>query len=129
MWSVVPVILITLACDEFLRDKLSGVGLTLFMLSFLMGMGRRVPVIIKKIFCTLGENSLSVVLFSPMFTVLTKFYIGFFHFDSSRILWGIASTVFVVGMCLICAWGLDRIGVSRILIQKRMFNTSLWKKI
>lgn len=126
--SIVPVILITLTCDVFRCDKLSKVGLTLFMLSLLMWTAHRVPVIVKEFISFIGRNSLSVVLFSPIFTVLTKFYIGLFAFDSSRILWGITSTVFVVGMCLTCAWGFDRIGLSRILIKKKMFSALHFEK-
>ena len=120
--SVVPILLISIFCRNFYRSDLSGLGLTIFVLSFCMGIYNYVHSHIGKFYRWLGRNSLAIVLFSPLFTVFTKIYISLFSFDGTIILWAIFSLTIVIGLCLICAWVCDKIGVSKLLISKNMYS-------
>lgn len=120
IWSIIPIISITLFSDILSRNNLSGIGLTIFMLSFLMGVSNYV--FLKKLFAYLGKNSLIIVLFSPIFTVVTKQYIHLFDFDSTYLLWAIVSLVIVLILCLLFGMLCDKLRISQFIIGGKMYN-------
>lgn len=63
-----------------------------------------------------------ILLFSPLFTVVTKFYAPFFAFDDSAILWTVFSLSLVVSLCLFCAMLFDRLSLSRIVAGKNIYS-------
>lgn len=116
--AAVPVALVTLTCENLHRATLPGVALTLSMMSLLCGVCHFTPPQLLKGITFLGKNSLCIVLFSPFFTVCTKFYVRLFAFDVSGILWALVSTALVVGLCLLMARICDRMGLSEFLMGK-----------
>lgn len=118
--SLIPIVLISY-WGTLDRGSLSGVTLTIFMLSFLMALYKLCASKIKLLFVWLGCNSLAIVLFSPIFTVLTKFYTSLFDFDSTHILWAVFSLLLVIVLCLLSSVVVDKIGVSK-LWGRRLYN-------
>lgn len=108
--------------DSLQRGNLSGIGLTLFVISFLWSVSTQVPSSCRKILCFLGRNSLGIVLFSPIFTVLTKLYISYFNFDSSHILCAIISLIIVIVLCLLAAWICDILKISQYLMGNKIYS-------
>lgn len=120
--SIIPIILISIFSLKFDRNELSGIGLTIFMFSFLTGIYKYSPSQIQNIFLWLGKNSLAIVLFSPLFTIITKTYVKYFSFDATLITWAICSLIFVISLCLISAWTCDKLRISTKLIHKNMYT-------
>ena len=70
----------------------------------------------------IGKNSLSVLLISPAFTVLTKMAIPFFDFDKSRILWTSFSVIFVIIGCFLLAYIIDKLHFSELCFGKKLIR-------
>ncbi len=113
---------IIIFADDVSRYSLVGVGLTLTFLGFLFAIMEKTPVLVKSFFSYIGRNSLSIVLFSPVFMIITKVYFPLFVFDSTVILWMIFSLVLVCLLCLVSAALFDKLKISDVLIGKNMYS-------
>lgn len=122
LWSIIPIILISLFSNNLQRGNLSGVGLTFFMISFLWNISNYIPNHSKKILCFFGRNSFCIVLFSPIYTILTKQYISLFNFDSTHLLWAIVSLVIVSVLCLLTAWISDTLKISQYIAGGKIYS-------
>ena len=120
--SILCFVLITVFANEISRDSIAGIGLTLTSLGFIFDLKDRIPNRISDFISYIGRNSLVIVLFSPLFTVATKFYAPFFAFDESAILGTIFSLVLIVSLCLLCAMLFDRLSLSRIIVGKNIYS-------
>lgn len=70
------------------------------------------------------------VLFSPLFTILSRLFIPLFLFDTSGICFMCMAVCFVVLGCLSLARLADKIGLSRFLVGKEcLLNTDLSHEI
>ena len=122
VWSVLPVLLITLYSSELSRGNLSGIGLTVFMLSFLMAVFSHLPSVLTKLFVYLGKNSLGVVLFSPFFTVLANKYAFTFDLIPSCLVWAMVSLILIVFLCLLSVRICDKLRVSSLIFGGNMYK-------
>lgn len=121
VYSLIPIIFISCYAVNLNRAGWSGLGLTFFMLSFLMGLYSFLPLKVKKIVNFIGRNSFCIVLFSPMFTVLANQYASLFAFDESHLLWAAVSLILVLSLCLLSAWFCDRLRISYLLVGKNLY--------
>ena len=96
--------------------------LPFFAISFLVWCHDVFPSRIRNLMHYLGHNTLPIYIFHPIFTMLSKFYLPFFAFDSTGILHAMA-TVFLsfLGSILI-AKALDKTGISRIFGTKALIR-------
>ena len=96
--------------------------LPFFAISFLVWCHDVFPSRIRNLMNYLGHNTLPIYIFHPIFTMLSKFYLPFFAFDSTGILHAMA-TVFLsfLGSILI-AKALDKTGVSCIFGTKALIR-------
>lgn len=108
VFSIVPVVLISVFALDLERSTLSGVGLTFCMLSLLMGVCYYMPKAVKSLFVYLGRNTLALLLFSPIFSILTKQYASYFSFDSTCLLWTVLSLGVVISLSLLFAFVCDK---------------------
>ena len=123
--SPVSILCFTLICifaDEISRGSIVGFGLTLTFLGFMFDLKERIPKCISNHIAYIGRNSFAILLFSPLFTVATKFYTPIFAFDNSAILWTVISLALVVSLCLLCAMLFDRLSLSRIIVGKNIYS-------
>lgn len=120
-FSLIPVALISIFAINLERSTLSGVGLTFCMVSLLMGMFSYVPKFIKNMFLYLGRNSFSILLFSPIFSILTKQYSAMFSFDFTHLLWTVFSLVLVIGLSLLLAFVCDKMRISRFIMGANLY--------
>lgn len=123
--SPVSILCFTLICifaDELSRGSIVGFGLTLTFLGFMFDLKERIPKCISNHIAYIGRNSFAILLFSPLFTVATKFYAPIFTFDKSTILWTVISLALVVSLCLLCAMLFDRLSLSRIIVGKNIYS-------
>lgn len=122
MCAVIPISLISLYAIDLSREEISGIGLTYLMLSFLMALCFHVFSWVRNLSIYLGKNSLCIVLFSPIFTVLTKFYAPVLNFDSTHVLWAIISMFLVICMCLLGALICDKLKLSQLIMGNVMYQ-------
>ena len=120
--SLIPIVLITIFSTHLARTSLSGIALTLFMLSFLLALYNYLPIaILRNTLVWVGRNSIAIVLFSPIFTIATKLFAPIFAFDSTQILWSIVSTIFVIASTMVCARICDKIKFSALIMHRNMY--------
>lgn len=67
---------------------------------------------------TVGRNTLSIILFSPIFTILCKPLIPVLSFDSTGLLFAVVATTVTIGGCLATTFVLDRMHISPFLLGK-----------
>ena len=120
--SVSCFVLIVIFANDISRYSIPGVGLTLTCLGFIFDLKERIPKRISDYISYIGRNSFAILLFSPLFTVATKFYAPIFAFDNSAILWSVISLALVVSLCLLCAMLFDRSSLSRIIAGKNIYS-------
>lgn len=120
--SVIPIALITIFSSDLARTSLSGIALTLVMLSFLLALYKYLPIaILRNTLVWIGRNSIAIVLFSPIFTIATKLFAPIFAFDTTQILWSVVSTIFVIASTLLCARICDKIKFSALIMHRNMY--------
>lgn len=120
-FSILPIVIITLFNNEFSRGNLSGIVMTFSIMSFLLYIYKYINNRIIDLVEFLGKNTLGIVLFSPLYTVLTKFYLHLFYFDNTSILWALISLLLVLTMCLLSSWIFDKLFLSRFLFNGSLF--------
>ena len=70
-------------------------------------------------FLFLGRNSLMLYVFSPIFTVLCKQFVPYLKFDPTGLLFLAVSLAFCVSGCLLIAWLMDLVGISRFIFGRQ----------
>ena len=121
--SILCFVLICVFANDISRDSVVSIGLAFTSLGFIFDLKERIPKCISNFIAYIGRNSFAIFLFSPFFTVFTKFYAPLFAFDGSAILWTIFSLSLVVSLCLFSAMLFDRLSLSRIIAGKNMYSS------
>jgi fucose 4-O-acetylase-like acetyltransferase len=70
----------------------------------------------------IGRNSLSIFLFSPLFTILCKHFVPFLSFDPTGIVFWVLSLTLCVSGSLFIAWTMDRLSLSNLMFGKEIFS-------
>lgn len=123
LWAAVPAALLCLLFPLPARDSMPGLFLCMLTLSFLVKTYDSAGSAIRELFAYLGRNSLSIVIFSPAFTLLCKPLAPALAFDSSRICFAALSLALVLAACLGVTRLCDALGWSRFLfLKKRMYS-------
>ncbi|MBR6945895.1 MAG: acyltransferase [Prevotella sp.] len=72
-----------------------------------------------------GRNSLSIFLFSPLFTILCKYFVPFLSFDQTGIVFWVLSLTLCVGGSLFIAWAMDRLTLSNLMFGKQIYSVEI----
>ena len=96
--------------------------LPFFAISFLVWCHYVFPLRIRNLMNYLGHNTLPIYIFHPIFTMLSKFYLPFFAFDSTGILHAAATIVLSFLGSILIAKVLDKTGISRIFGTKALIR-------
>jgi len=67
----------------------------------------------------IGRNTLILLLFSPVFTIVAKVFIPFLVFDHTGICFLVISEVFTVAGSLFVAYLMDKLKISPIFFGKK----------
>jgi fucose 4-O-acetylase-like acetyltransferase len=118
--AIIPLIIIIYNSEIYSRDTIAGVAITLLVISMLLFVYRILPVNSKvsNLITYLGKNSLSVVYFSPIYTIVAKFFNPIFSFDSTALLYFVIATSFVIALSIFTALILDRLKMTRYIFMK-----------
>ena len=96
--------------------------LPFFAISFLVWCHDVFPSRIRNLINYLGHNTLPIYIFHPIFTMLSKFYLPFFAFDSTGILHAVATVVLSFLGSILIAKALDKSGISMIFGTKALIR-------
>lgn len=117
--SAVPFVLI--ACIPAWLDKSvpGGIAMVYLSISLCLLLSRHCRGIVLKTMLFIGRNTLVLLLFSPVFTVLAKVYQPMLlRIEPTGMLFLAVSLVFAVAGCLAMAAAMDKTGMSRYFFGK-----------
>ena len=110
--ALLPVVALCLFPFNLDRGTLGGVVITFFCLCFLLWTYRWLPRRVERMACFVGRNTLPVLLFSPVFTFVSKLYLPYFRFEPTGMLFLVVSVALGVAGSIGLAWAMDKVGVS-----------------
>lgn len=96
-WSFIGIVLVATCVPNALqRHTIGGMLTVYFVISFLLWLYPYLPKEVVKISHFIGRNSLILLLFSPMFTVLSKLFQSYLLFEPSGMLFMLVALLFTV---------------------------------
>ncbi len=96
-WSLIGIVLVATCVPNALqRHTIGGMLIVYFVISFLLWLYPYLPKEVVKISHFIGRNSLILLLFSPMFTVLSKLFQSYLLFEPSGMLFMLVALLFTV---------------------------------
>ena len=117
--SVVPLVILCCFPENLNRGTLAGVAITYLVISLLLATYTYLPEKVKTLLRYIGSNTLVILLFSPVFTILSKAYLPLFAFDATGICFTIVSVIFVISVCFGVTYVLDRLHISPYFLGKK----------
>lgn len=117
--SVVPLVILCCFPENLNRGTLAGVATTYLVISLLLATYTYLPKKVKRLSLYIGSNTLVILLFSPVFTILSKAYLPLFAFDATGICFMIVSVIFVICGCFGVTYVLDRLHISPYFLGKK----------
>ena len=117
--SIIPLIILCSFSTNLNRGTLAGITITYLTISFLLSVYSYIPSKIKSINSFIGRNTLIILLFSPIFTLLSKQLIPLFSFEPYGILFMCVAVTFTLLGCFTIAWLMDKLHVTRFLLGKK----------
>lgn len=117
--AVVPFVILCCFPENLDRGTLAGVAITYLAISIALYFHSILPCEINQVLYFIGQNTLIILLFSPIFTILSRMFYPLFVFDPSQILFMCTAVVFTIIGCVVTAYLLDKANFSRILFGKR----------
>lgn len=118
--SIIPLLLLLYHGKSYSRDSIEGILITLMVISLLLFIYNLFPSNskIKNFISFLGKNSLSIVYFSPLFTITVKLFNSLFSFDKTAIVFLLFAITYVVGFSLLSAYIMDKLGLTKLIFLR-----------
>lgn len=118
LWALIPLALLSVYPENLDRFSIPGVLITYLVISVVLAIYKIFPACMQHMGCYIGRNTLLLLLFSPIFTMLVKSLVPVFSFDSTGIVYALVSLLITVEGCIGLTWLMDRIGLSRYFFGK-----------
>lgn len=119
VWAIIPLIALCYFPSNLDRGTLGGIAITYLAISFLLSLYPHLPKRAKEISEFVGRNTLPLLLFSPIFTHLSKPLVPVLSFDSTGLLFTAVAVLFTVMGSFAIAWLIDKSGLSRFFWGNR----------
>lgn len=116
--AIIPLVILCSFPNNLDRGTLSGIVITYLFISLFLYIHKYLNGRVKHLLYTIGQNTFVILLFSPIFTILSKTFIPFFSFDSSGVVFMIVAVVFVITGCLLIAFLIDKLHLTKICFGK-----------
>lgn len=116
--ALIPIVILCCFPDNLNRGTLAGIIITYLAISVLLYIHRYLPEFIKQNFYFIGRNTLVILLFSPIFTILCKMLLPFLQFEPTGMVFMFTSVFFTTSGCMAMAWGMDKLHLSRFFFGK-----------
>ena len=121
--SAVPLALLcAMSPDGLDRSTLQGVVMTWLAMSFALAAYPYLGDKLKTATHFIGENTLAILLFSPMFTIIAKRFVPLLSFDPTAMLYTAVSVAFTIAGSMAVAYMMDRLKLSRWFSGKKLYN-------
>lgn len=118
-WSLIGIVLVATCVPNALqRHTIGGMLIVYFVISFLLWLYPYLPKGITKISHFIGRNSLILLLFSPMFTVLSKLFQSYLLFEPSGMLFMLVALLFTVVGSFTVAYTLQKLHIAQYMFGK-----------
>ena len=117
--AAIPFIILCCFPENLDRSTLTGVTITYLSISILLFIYPYLPVQITKIHHFIGRNTLVILLFSPVFTLLSKKFLPFFSFEPTGVCFMIVAVAFTIAGCIGIGWLTDRLNISQYCFGKK----------
>lgn len=117
-WALIPLVLLSVYPENLNRFTIPGVLITYLVVSVVLAVYQILPGFIQRLGCYIGRNTLLLLLFSPIFTMLVKPLVKVFSFDSSGMVFLFVSLLITVVGSFTLTWAMDRLGLSRYFFGK-----------
>lgn len=118
-WSFIGVVLVATCVPNALqRHTIGGMLIVYFVISFLLWLYPYLPKDVAKISHFIGRNSLILLLFSPMFTVLSKLFQSYLLFEPSGMLFMLVALLFTVVGSFTVAYTLQKLHIAQYVFGK-----------
>ncbi len=117
--ALLPLILLCYFPGNLDRSTLAGVAITYLSISFLLSVHGCLSERFKRGMYYIGQNTLIILLFSPIFTILSKMFLSYLTFDPTGLLYAGIATSFTIFGCFFLAWCMDVFGISRFFFGKK----------
>ena len=111
-WSLIPLVLLSVYPQNHDRFTIPGLLITFLMISVIQAVYGILPGCVQRLGCYIGKNTLLLLLFSPIFTMLVKPLVRIFSFDSTGMIFTFVSLFITVIGSFGITWIMDRLGLS-----------------
>lgn len=118
IWAVIPFILLCAVPENLSRGSLAGVIITYLASCLLLYFYPLLTNRFRRGCLYIGQHTLAILLFSPVFTMLAKGYLPLLSFDPTGMLFLVTATALAVGGSLAIEQMLYRSGLSRYFFGK-----------
>ncbi len=123
LWAVLPLVVLCCFPANLDRAMPGGMAIVWLVISFLLATCRFLPAGVMKTAGFIGKNTLVVLLFSPIFTMLSKGFLPLFASDRTGMLFLLVAVCFTLGGSFAVAWCMDKTRLSRWLFgRERVLN-------
>ena len=119
--ALLPLMVLFAFRENYHNGSLAGVAITVLVISLLLAVYPYCFKVIRDGLCYIGRNSLAIVVFSPIFTIVTKMAAPYFSFDPTAICFALIALAVIVACCLLCAYLSDKLKLSRFIFLKDKF--------
>lgn len=113
LFSIFPIVILCSFPENLDRSTFAGVVITYLSISFLLYIHKFIPCRLERLFRYIGQHTLIILLFSPIFTILSKLMLPFLTFDHSGIIYMCIATCFTIIGCFIIAQIMDWLKLSK----------------
>lgn len=118
VWALLPLVWLAFYPENLERSQPSGYAVAALALSSILACYQYFGTFLRGFLVYLGRNTLTIMVFSPLFTFVTKFLVSWLDFDPTGLLCAFISVSLVLAGSLGLARLSDYIGVSRFLYYK-----------
>ncbi|MEG1607619.1 MAG: acyltransferase family protein [Mucinivorans sp.] len=116
--ALVPLVLLCTWGQNLDRATLAGVLIVYLVISVLLWLYTLLGQTLRRPIEFLGRNTLVVLLFSPIFTILAKGLIPLLCFDPTGLCFMVLALGLTLGGCLLIGWVCDRLRISRFFFGR-----------
>lgn len=117
-WAVIPFVWLAVYPQHLHCSTWTGAAMVCLFVSFTLSFYPYFSGIVRKGCLYIGRNTFVILVFSPLFTVITKWFVPIFRFEPSGMLYLVVSVIFVLAGSFLTAWCMDRCGLSRFFWGK-----------
>ena len=112
-WMLLPTVVLCCFPANLDRFTPGGMAITYCVICFLLWTYRCLPQRWLSPFLAVGRNTLPILLFSPLFTILSKSFLPYLSFDPTGMSFLVLATAFTLAGSLGIAWAMDKCRLSR----------------